>query len=238
MKENEKKLYELNATKDKLFTIISHDLKNLFNSILGFSEMLINSADNQDIAKTQRFAKIINDSAGQSYDLLQNLLQWSRMQTGQIKYDPVSVKLHSEINNVIKLIEASINEKNIKINQDVDKELLVFADRQMLEIILRNLVSNAVKYTPEGGSIDIIANRKGEKIEISIQDTGIGMDKEEQAKLFKIEQGFRKDGTNDEKGTGLGLIVCNDLVEKHGGTIQVESELNKGSKFTFILPRR
>ncbi len=236
LKKNEKQLRELNATKDKLLRIISHDLKNLFNSILGFSRMLKDTNPNEDAEQIKRFAQIIHQSASDSHDLLQNLLQWSSIQTGQMKFNPQSIKVYDKVHETLSMLEPNIDEKDITVQIHVPSDLYAFADEFMLGTILRNLVLNAIKFTPEGGYIEVKGEKDPDKVLISVKDTGIGIDRENQEKLFRMEQAYMTKGTNNEQGTGLGLILCKDLTEKHGGIIYVDSEVNKGSTFTFTLP--
>ncbi len=235
--QNEKKLSELNATKDKLLTIISHDLRNLFNAIIGFSELLLDNVRNGNIDKSERFANIIYQSARDSYELLENLLQWSRMQTGQIKFHPEKIDLHEVVQEVLNLLMSSLNAKNISVDAKTQSGTYHNADKVMISTILRNLISNAIKFTPEEGKISVLVSQTEKETRIVVRDTGVGIDIENQEKLFMINENISTKDTNDDKGTGLGLVVCKELTEKHGGQISVDSELNKGSEFTVLLPR-
>jgi PAS domain S-box-containing protein len=238
LKKQEEELRKLNATKDKLFSIIAHDLRNPFNSILGFSELVMKNVKNQKYDKLERYCENIYHSARQSYDLLNNLLQWSRVQRGKMDFQPEELNLASVVNQITDLMKGNMEEKDIDFCTKVETDLTVHADRFMFETILRNLFSNAIKFTCSQGRITIKAYQQEKQTVISVQDTGVGMPQETADKLFNIESTFSTPGTNKEKGTGLGLILCRDFVEKHGGTIWVESEVNRGSTFSFTIPFR
>ena len=236
LKKQEEDLRELNATKDKLFSIIAHDLRNPFNSILGFSELALKSIKNQNYEKLQKYCETVYQSARQSYDLLNNLLHWSHVQRGKIDFEPEELNLPSVVNQIAELMKSNLEEKDIAFHMDVDPYLSVHADRFMFETILRNLLCNAIKFTYSQGSITIKAYQQEKQTVISVQDTGVGMPQETADKLFNIESTFSTPGTEKEKGTGLGLILCREFVEKHGGTIWVESEVNRGSTSSFTIP--
>jgi len=229
-------LAELNATKDKFFGIIAHDLKNPFNSILGFSELLISNIDSYEKELIVKFISAIYTSSKSAFKLLESLLEWSRAQSGNIEFDPANFKLENLVVDVIVLNENISKAKNISINYELSDNLTVFADRNMLYTILRNLLSNAIKFTNKNGNIRIIAALKNDVVEITVSDNGVGMSDENKNKLFKISEKLSTLGTDDEKGTGLGLLLCKEFVEKHNGKLWVESELNKGSHFKFTLP--
>ncbi|MFP4622518.1 MAG: ATP-binding protein [Bacteroidales bacterium] len=236
LKNQEKELRELNATKDKLFSIIAHDLRNPFNSILGFSELALKNIKNRNYDKLEKYCETVYQSARQSFDLLNNLLHWSRVQRGKMDFQPETLNMSSLLDKITGLIKANLEEKNIAFSKTVESDLAVYADRFMLGTILRNLLSNAIKFTHSQGSIDIKAYREEKQTVVSVQDTGVGMPQETADKLFNIENTFSTPGTNKEKGNGLGLILCKEFVEQHGGKIWVESEINKGSVFSFTIP--
>jgi len=234
---NEKKLSELNATKDKLFSIIAHDLKSPFNSILGFTILLMESINDHDFEKSETLISYINDSAKNTFNLLNNLLEWAKSQTGQLKFNPKHLVLSNIISSIIDEQNLGAKIKDISINFQ-SNTLNVFADQNMLETVLRNLISNSIKYTRAGGKIEIQTNNKEDYLELSISDTGIGMSKEVLDKLFVIGEQESLDGTSGEKGTGLGLILCKDFIEKHNGKIWVESQPDKGSSFYIAIPHK
>ncbi len=236
LKNQEEELRELNATKDKLFSIIAHDLRNPFNSILGFSELALKNIKTHNYDKLEKYCETVYQSARQSFDLLNNLLQWSRVQRGKMEFHPEELNLTSIVKQIADLMKANLEEKGIAFHIDVDPNLSVHADPFMLETILRNILSNAIKFTHSQGSIDIKAYREEKQTVVSVQDTGVGMPQETADKLFYIENTFSTPGTNKEKGNGLGLILCKEFVEQHGGKTWVESEVGKGSTFSFTIP--
>lgn len=238
IKENEIHLKEVNATKDKLFSIIAHDLRSPFNGILGFSDLLIENIKDIELAESEKYLRIIKSSAQNTLVLLDNLLNWAKLQTGQITFKPQRISLSPIISDTIELSKTSAIGKGILISQNKLDGIEVYADKNMLEIVLRNLISNAIKFTHSGGRIDVLVERKQNGVEIAISDNGVGINKETINKLFCIETNKTTTGTENEKGSGLGLILCKELVEKHGGEIWVESVLNKGSVFKFMLPMK
>ena len=229
-------LKELNATKDKLFSIIAHDLKSPFNSILGFSDLLLENIRNYDIDKTETYISNINLTSKHILVLLENLLDWAKTQTGLIVFKPKRQDLKAIVQDIIDMLDSTAKIKNISLNISAVSNMDVYADPNMLHTILRNLISNAIKFTKSGGNIDIIAISEQDHVKISVIDNGVGMNEETLNKIFGIETNFTSNGTANEKGTGLGLILCKEFVEKHGGKIWVESELGKGSRFIFTLP--
>jgi len=233
---NEKRLSNLNATKDKFFSIIAHDLKSPFNSIMGFSELLVEQMREKDYDSIEKYADIIYNSSQRALKLLSNLLEWARIQTGKIEYNPEYVEIVSLINTEIDLLMDTAQQKSIKINQKLPRKLPFLVDKSMLSTVIRNLISNAIKFTREGGEIIINTEQRADKIIICVSDNGVGMNKSDIDKLFKMEESSSSPGTNNEHGTGLGLILCKEFVEKHNGNIRVESELGKGSKFCIELP--
>jgi len=236
LKESEEKLRELNAAKDKFISIISHDLRGPFTGIIGLSERLRTNLQRYDIEEIQTFINHINDSANQTYTLLENLLLWAKSQNGAISFKPELLDLKEVFKEVSTLLVEIANSKSITINYQLDEELFVNADKNMLTSTLRNLITNAIKYSNIYSSIDISTESNNKHLKITVSDNGIGIDKNKQEKLFKIESNISSPGTENEKGTGLGLILCKDFVEKHGGEIWVESEIEKGSKFIFTIP--
>lgn len=233
------KLEELNATKDKFFNIIAHDLKNPFNTILGFSELLRKKYEQYNDGKRLEMLNVIHLSGQTTQKLLENLLEWSRAQTGKIKFDPQPVKAENLVGEIVGLHSISAAAKDITLENDVSEDIVLKADERMLSTVLRNLVSNAVKFTERGGRVKISAGKTGNGMaEISVQDSGVGMDRNTVSKLFKISEKISTSGTDNEKGTGLGLLLCKEFVESHGGKINVESQPDRGSRFFFTIPRQ
>ena len=227
---------QLNAMKDKFFSIIAHDLKNPFNSLLGLTDLLIKNYESMDDARKRDFIKDIHDSSNRVYRLLENLLEWSRIQTGRMPWNPRPLVIGDLISVVMSLFRQSANEKRIKLEVEGDQELKIFADKNMMETILRNLVSNAIKFTGEGGSVAVALSSKSDMTVVSVRDTGLGMTENEISLLFRIDVHHTTPGTGNEKGTGLGLVLCEDLAKRNNGTITVESEKGRGSIFTVEIP--
>lgn len=233
---SENNLKELNATKDKFFSIIAHDLKNPFQSLLGFSETLYNQMDELDKEELLEYSRLIYESSQNLFNLLSNLLQWSRSQLGSIKLTPINVNLYEAIDDVLSLLNISITKKQLTVVNAVPKDTHILADKHVISTVLRNLINNAVKFTDKKGEIKIISEISDKSIIVSVQDNGSGISKENLGKLFKIDQEHSTKGTDNESGSGLGLILCKELVKQSGGDIFVESTLGKGSTFTFSLP--
>lgn len=236
LKESEGRLKELNATKDKLFSIVAHDLRNPFSSLLGLTELLVENAKGGIISQSEKYAGLINSSAKNTLVLLDNLLNWAKSQTGQIKFNPQKINLSSTIQKIIEISNSQAKIKNISINEVQSDETEVYADKNMLMIILQNLISNAIKFTNSGGNINVVVTSDQTKVEISISDNGIGINEEKLKKLFIITSDTTSLGTAKEKGSGLGLVLCKEFVEKHNGNIWVKSKEGKGSDFRFTLP--
>lgn len=229
-------LNQLNKTKDKFFSIIAHDLKNPFNSIKGFTELLIDNSGEYEEEKQLKFLKIIKDSTIKASMLLNNLLIWANSQSGNLNYIPKKIELVRQVMDVTSLLEIQAIKKEIDIYNNVDHNLSVKADENMLNTILRNLISNAIKFTNLKGEIRVLSKVKNNMVEISIADNGVGISEEDIKNVFNIEVKNTNIGTANEQGSGLGLILCKDFVEKHGGEIWVKSEKNVGTEFIFTLP--
>ncbi len=236
IRENEIRLKELNATKDKLFSIIAHDLRSPFSAILGFSELLIDKTEDFDVAESEKYLGIINSSAKNTLILLDNLLNWAKAQTGQLSYKSEKINLSSMVQNIFDISTPIAKTKSISLNYNQTDDIEVYADVNMLNIVLRNLMCNAIKFTNSNGKIVIYAVKNQNNIEVTVSDNGVGMNEETLNQLFKIDSNITTAGTADEKGSGLGLILCKEFIEKQGGKIWVESELGKGSNFKFTLP--
>lgn len=241
---SEQRLTALNATKDKFFSIIAHDLKNPFNTMMGFSQLLITKVKKYNDEKLDNFAEHIFNAAKHGYNLLQNLLEWSRTQTDRIDWKPQEINILRTVNTCFDLLSTQAAKKNVKLTASIKKEQTVVADPNMLNTIIRNLVSNAIKFSFENSEIKVeaqICEKKYHKakkdfIEISVHDSGVGISENSIKKLFRIDGDLKTKGTNNETGTGLGLVLCKEFVEKHGGKIRVESQLGMGSIFFFTLP--
>ena len=230
-------LQELNASKDKFFSIISHDLRSPFNVMLGYSQILDERFDALERERIQKDIKKLRKSAEGLYALLENLLTWSRIQRGAMEYYPEEIDLSDVADENIDLFAARAEQKEITLRSIIQMNEMVYADENMVNTVIRNLVSNALKFTPAGGRIELFAQPSGEYVEVSVDDTGTGIIEEDIPKLFRIDAQYTNLGTDGERGTGLGLSLCQDLVEKNGGEIWIESEQGKGSTFKFTLPK-
>lgn len=236
---SEKSLKEINSSKDKFFSIIAHDLRGPFTGFLGLSDLMATESENLDAKDVARMAGAMNNSAKQLFSLLENLLDWSRAHTGIMEFNPESLNMYEQVLRIKKLFTETAANKKIELQSKIDVETIVFADEQMLSTCLRNLVSNALKFTEEGGKITIASGScENDCVSLSVIDTGVGMDQEAMGKIFRIDAKHSTKGTANEKGTGLGLLLCKELVERNGGKISVKSEVGKGSVFTFTLPKK
>ena len=238
LKESESRLRDLNVTKDKFFSIIAHDLRSPFNGILGFSAILVDQIQEKNYEGIDEYARIVQNSAKRALSLLMNLLEWSRSQTGLVKFSPEYVEIGILIDEVVNLFDDMAQQKSIELSIELPSKVIAFSDKDMISTILRNLISNALKFTNPGGKIIISAERKPDEILFSVADNGVGMKKDALGKMFRIDVGSSTKGTNNESGTGLGLILCKEFVEKHGGKIWAESEYGKGSTFFFSIPSK
>ncbi len=227
----------LNTEKDKFFSVIAHDLRGPFGSFLGLTTLLNENFQSMTMEETQELLLLLKKSATNLFSLLANLLEWSRMQRGLTSYNPSIIMLGSIITEIIEQGQETADKKYISVSKDIPADLKVFADLNMVMCIVRNLYSNAVKFTPKEGRILVSAKPVSKNwIEISIEDTGIGMGKTLLEDLFRISGNTGRKGTDDEPSTGLGLIICKDYIEKHRGILSVESQEGKGSIFRFTLP--
>lgn len=233
---NQEKLKDAVAAKDKFFSIIAHDLKSPFNSILGFSDLLLERVNEKNYEILPEYARIIQNSSQRALQLLSNLLDWSRSQTGRMEFTPESVDIAILIDETIKILVDTINQKSIVIRSDIKKDLLAFADKAMINTVLRNIITNAVKFSYLGGTIFIEAHKDNSGVVVKVRDEGVGIRKEDLSKLFKIDQSYSTKGTYNEKGTGLGLILCKEFIDKHHGKIWVNSKPGRGSSFSFLIP--
>jgi PAS domain S-box-containing protein len=242
-KRNEEKLEKyaeelktLNASKDKFFSIISHDLRSPFNSLLGITEFIAQSFDEMSPLDIKENISMIYQSTQKVYNLILNLLEWSRLQAGRFELVKEKINLNELIESTVGFYQYLADEKQINFTNQAHNNIDVNADRYMIETVLRNLITNAIKFTPKGGTISVSAIKTSNNARITVSDNGVGISAENQKKLFRIDTQFKSDGTAKEKGTGLGLILCKEFVEKNGGNISVESREDEGSNFFFTVP--
>jgi PAS domain S-box-containing protein len=235
LQQREEALHQANVTKDKFFSIIAHDLKNPFNAILGFSSLLTAEYDNLSDTEKRSYIENISMAANTTYRLLENLLEWSRTQTGKIIFAPSTFDLNGIINETMSLHQTQASKKGIKLISEVPFNTFVNADKNMVKTVLRNLFSNAVKFSASG-EVRITAKSNEDFVEVCIMDTGVGIPVEGLDKLFKLDEQYLAEGTEYEKGTGLGLVLSKEFIDKHGGRIWVKSKRNTGSRFYFTLP--
>jgi len=229
-------LQKLNAEKDKFLSIIAHDLRSPFNSIIGFSDLLVQHADRSECSDFVKYSRMIKSSSEKAMDLLTSLIEWSLLHTGRIKFNPTNFQIEGLINEIKNLFSDIAAQKSIDIKYEVLSKETAFADKQMISTILRNLVANAIKYTPAGGNIKIQSKQHQDKLLISVEDSGIGLSETNIKRLFKIDANNSTPGTQREEGTGLGLILCKEFIDKHNEEIWVESDSGKGAIFYFTLP--
>jgi PAS domain S-box-containing protein len=235
--ESEEKLQELNNDKDKFFSIIAHDLKGPFQGLLGYSQLIFEHLDGLSKEEIKDFSQELHESASQLFKLLENLLEWSRIQRGVMEFKPQNIFIREVVEGTVEILKPNAHQKDIKLLNEVDPELIAFADYNMINTVIRNLISNAIKFTNAGGEIRITSGQFDEYfVLISVSDNGVGMTEDEIDKIFRIDVHHTKTGTNQESGTGLGLVLCRDLVEKNDGNISVESIEGNGSTFSFTLP--
>jgi signal transduction histidine kinase len=241
------RLYEMerkiNADKDKFFSIMSHDLRGPFTSLLGNAQLMLSMAEELSADDVRHMSSAILNGAKSALSLLDNLLTWSRMQRGALDFFAQQLSLNILVQQTIDLLKQMAADKNIDLENAVDDELVAFADKNMVDTVIRNLASNALKFTPRGGSVIISAqqqissNGKCPKlVQISVMDTGVGMESDDMDKLFRLDTNHSTPGTEKEQGTGLGLIICKEMVEQNGGQIWMESEAGKGTNVQFTLP--
>ncbi len=228
-------LEKANITKDKFFSIIAHDLKNPFHSIMGFTDLLLKNYHDFEDIKKQEFLGLINESSQYANNLLDNLLHWSRTQTDRIKYSPIKFDLHSLVNEIQHMLHGNAEKKQLALLNLVPEASYVYADKNMINTVLRNLVSNSIKFTPEDGTISVEAAPEKESIHVTVKDNGVGIPLDKQGMLFSFGEFHSTSGTAGEPGTGLGLIICNEFIKKHGGELRLSSESGKGTSFTFDL---
>ena len=232
------KTLETKSATDKFISIIAHDLKNPLSSIMGFSDLLMKDYSSYDPEEVLTFIKMIHGASRQAQNLLNNLLDWSRSQTDRIKFEPTSIDLCQVVESVFKLYKLNAHEKNLYMHNRLSKGTLAYGDQNMVSTIVRNLISNAIKFTRPKGRITVSAKTSRNETQIIVADTGIGIPEDLTGKLFRIDEQVTRTGTANEEGTGLGLILCTEFARKNGGTLRVSSKPEKGSTFTLRLPRQ
>jgi two-component system, sensor histidine kinase and response regulator len=234
--EQKSELAELNAIKDKFFNIIAHDLRNPFNGLLVLTDILKEKITRMDKKEIRTMIDLLHNSSKDGYELLENLLEWSRSQRNVLEFNPSEIRLHQMVRGNIHLLTPLAVSKKIRLSANISEDIMLNADRHMLDTVLRNLITNAIKFTPEEGNVKISAKVEKESVVVTIKDSGIGISAGDLEKLFKTELKFSTQGTAKERGTGLGLVLCKEFIDKHSGRIWAESEVGRGSSFKFSLP--
>ena len=237
LEESEKKLIDLNINKDKFFSIISHDLRSPFSSLIGLSDFMLTHFEEIEGDELLESLESFNRNVRNIYALLENLLAWSKIQMGKQEIETKNINVLEAVLSVLSVFNVSIKSKKITVEKDIDKDIHIFADPNMFNTSIRNIISNSIKFTPDKGKVSIIASVNNNNCELIIEDNGIGMDDDQMGRLFSIDKLQSRVGLLGEKGSGLGLILAKELVEANGGTVKVESEVDKGTRFTIILPR-
>ncbi len=236
--KSEEELKRINASKDRFFSIISHDLKNSFFSVMGLSKILADPENTDSDEKKLETAQMLNNSSKKLYEFLENLLSWARIQRGETEFKPEESELYEIVAEVIYLYKAKAEQNSVKLLNNILKETKIFCDPNMTKTILRNLISNAINFTNKNGTVVVEASVGVDEVTVTVSDDGVGISEENINKLLRIDKKYIGTNTYGEKGTGLGLILCKEFVEKHDGKIWIESEIDKGSKFSFTLPNK
>jgi signal transduction histidine kinase len=230
-------LSAINASKDKFISMISHDLQSPFSSLRGLIQFTAENLEGYNKSELGNIMDLLGNSTDNLYALIENLLTWSRIQRGVLEHCPQRMDIRDVVTQNINLFTQNAEDKQITLRNLIAERTPVYADFNMVNAVFRNLISNALKFTKSGGNVEVSAEQNGEYIEVSVKDNGIGIAKDHLSKLFRIDARYKRLGTAREKGTGLGLILCKEFVEKHGGTIWIESEVEKGSTVKFTLPQ-
>jgi signal transduction histidine kinase len=238
LRQLNEQLAELNAAKNRFFSIIAHDLKGAFTPLLSYSQLLIESVELDNFQDIKQVAYGLQSATRSTFKLLENLLSWARLQSGMVELQPRLLDLCGLVEETLQFLQTTAQQKEISLSHAVDPEILAYADPNMVSTVLRNLISNALKFTYPGGSVAVSAHPHGDMVELVVADTGIGINSDYLTRLFRIDQSYRRAGTDNEKGTGLGLILCKELIEKNGGRIWAESQENQGASLHFTLPAR
>ena len=236
VEQRTKELSIANASKDKFFSIIAHDLKSPFNALFGLTDFLIGSWDEIDEATKLELITDLQHSSKVTYNLLQNLLEWSRSQTDNIKIEAIEFDAAEVIAENVDILEGQADNKQIKVENGVQEKTVCYADVNMISTVFRNIISNALKFTHKKGKIEIGVAKTPSHNEFFVKDNGIGMNEDTLSKLFKITEKVKRNGTANEEGTGLGLILCKEFIEKNKGSIRVESTVNEGTSFYITVP--
>ncbi len=236
LQESEKQLLRLNADKDKFFSIIAHDLRSPFNLFLGYTQKMSKELDSMTTKEIHRVSLLMNKSATDLYNLLNNLLNWTRIKQGLIPFRPQKTVLSEICRDAVDILNQNADAKNILIHNRVNPDLVIYADTEMLKVVLRNLVSNAIKFTNKGGTININAEQQSSSVIVSVSDNGVGIPQANLARLFEISDIQSVKGTANEKGSGLGLLLCKEFVEKHNGSLIIKSEVGKGTECIVTFP--
>lgn len=236
LEEQVEQLSELNASKDKFISMISHDLQSPFSSLRGLIQFTAENLEGYNKSELGNIMDLLGNSTDNLYALIENLLTWSRIQRGVLEHCPQPIDIRDIVTQNINLFTQNAEDKQITFRNLIEERTAVYADFNMVNAVIRNLISNALKFTKSGGRVEFSAKQNGEYVEVSVTDTGIGISKEHLSKLFRIDARYKRLGTDREKGTGLGLILCKEFIEKHGGTIWIESEVDQGSTVKFTLP--
>ncbi|GAK60014.1 response regulator receiver sensor signal transduction histidine kinase [Candidatus Vecturithrix granuli] len=237
LEEQNNQLKQLNESKDKFFSMIAHDLRSPFSSLRGLIQFTSQNMQGWSKTKIEEVINILEHATDNLYALIENLLTWSRIHRDAFDFQPQYLHLQKIVAQEVELFNSIAGQKHITLINHITEPLEVYADANMLDAVLRNLLSNAIKFTYPGGRIDVAAAQDKRNITISVTDTGIGLSQENIAKLFRLDDRYKQLGTAKEKGTGLGLILCKEFIEKNGGTIGVTSQPDQGSTFFFTLPR-
>ena len=219
-----------------MFSIVAHDLRSPFVTLLGFSELLVQEIDDMEKGEVKKFSQNIHSSAKRVYHLLENLLQWSKIQTDRMQFNPEKLPLNKLVADIFILFDGNAIIKGVKLSSNIESDVFIFADRNMLETIIRNLISNAIKFTKSGGIVSVESKKIKDFSEISVEDSGVGIPDENITRVFSIDNFVSTPDTENRKGSGLGLILAKEFVEKNGGKLFVESEVGKGTTIKFTLP--
>lgn len=230
------KILQDSIEKDKFYSIVSHDIMNPFNALLGFSKILKEAVKEGDHEEVEECSVIVHQSAERISNLLQNLLVWSRVQNGKIQFAPQNHNVNQLVSEAMAVVAPIAKNKTITLDWKVEGEINALLDKNMITSVIQNIVTNAIKFTPKGGEVKVSASSESTKLKVVVSDTGVGMNEEQLSKLFRLDKASSSKGTDEETGTGLGLIIAREFIEKHNGKIWAESELGKGSKFCFDIP--
>ena len=236
LNQQKDQLQKLNSTKDKFFSIIAHDLRSPFQSLMGLSDIMVEEFNGSSNYEQKNYIRMIQNSSHHIYSLVENLLTWSSTQRDKMSFEPVEIDISSIIDDTLNLLQQNFDQKNISSDKNFGTDKHGFADKNMIEMVIRNLITNAIKFTPKDGRIYVSLEENNHDLRVEIRDNGVGITPENQQKLFKIDSNFSNKGTNGEEGTGLGLIICKEFIEKNNGRIWVESKPGEGSSFFFTIP--